>query len=257
MNQTRDQLLLPPQVNGGGYISVEWPAPASVHAVSSTRLGGGSTGCYRSNNLGEHVGESLKRVQQNRQQLQQQLALPAAPLWLNQVHGDQVILAEKYKPGCLGDAMVAKQLRQVCVVMTADCLPILLSSRCGTVVAAVHGGWRSLAAGILDKTIFACEQPMVFAWLGPAISQPCFEVSEDVYQAFKQRGATYEAAFISSRSGHYWADLYMLARINLVALGVEQIYGGDYCTYRQADWFYSYRRDGQATGRQASFIWMD
>jgi YfiH family protein len=235
-----------------------------VHAWSTTRLQGVSDAPYQGLNLALHVGDSADAVQHNRQLLTQVLALPQSPLWLDQVHGYQVVNAAEWagvdeSEHCLqADAAYSPQAGDVCVVMTADCLPLLMCNRRGDRVAAVHAGWRGLAAGVIESTLTALQQPAteLLVWLGPAIGPSAFEVGEEVRQVFIAEDAGAAAAFQQNRPGHYLADIYSLARRRLQACGVHAIYGGDYCTFDDADHFYSYRRDGK-TGRQASLIWFD
>lgn len=235
----------------------DWPAPANVHAVCSTRLGGCSTGAFASLNLGSHVGDEPARVTQNRSQYQQAAALPAAPVWLNQVHGTAVAtLSANSTAGITADAAVSRQPGVVATVMTADCLPLLLCDSDGTQVAAVHAGWRGLCDGIIETTLAHFKRPAeVLVYLGPAISQAAFEVGSEVRDAFIKHDPAAAQAFICGKAGKYQADLYQLARQRLAACGVRQIYGGSYCTYQHSELFFSYRRDGQ-TGRMASSIWL-
>ncbi|SEB03662.1 conserved hypothetical protein [Alkalimonas amylolytica] len=238
-------------------IQPDWPAPATVKAISSTRLGGVSTGCYTGLNVGSHVGDQPAAVAANRQLLTAAAAMPQPPLWLEQVHGVQVAtLPRKSQKPLVADAAFSEQAGQVCTVMTADCLPVLLCDSNGTQVAAVHAGWRGLAAGVLEQTLAHFSRgSSVLAWLGPAIGPAVFEVGSEVVQQFTTTDPQAATAF-EQQSEHKWlADLYQLARLRLQRAGVQAIYGGGYCTYSQAELFYSYRRDGQ-TGRMASCIWL-
>ncbi|MDP4534835.1 peptidoglycan editing factor PgeF [Alkalimonas collagenimarina] len=238
-------------------ITPDWPAPACVKAFSSTRLGGCSLGDFASLNLGDHVGDKPELVRQNRQVLQQHAGMPTEPVWLQQVHGINVVrLPEQAKTSLQADAVVSSVEAQVCSVMTADCLPVLFCDRSGQQVAAAHAGWRGLLGGVLEATVARFEQPAeVLAWLGPAIGPEVFEVGPEVRQQFIATQATAEAAFQPSKADKWLANLYLLARLRLQAIGVTAIYGGDYCTLSQPELFFSYRRDGQ-TGRMASCIWL-
>lgn len=247
------------------HLTPNWPAPAHVRACITTRKGGVSTAPYASNNMGLHVGDAPAQVAQNRAALCAHLGLTKAPQWLEQIHGIKVVDAADDGLVRTADGSFSQTLGQACVVMTADCLPILLCDAAGTQVAAVHCGWRSLAKGItasaLDK--FSGARADILAYLGPAISQPQFEVGVDVLEAFFEsaRSLVHADAIAKSFSAaqrplHFYADIYALARAELNALGVTQIYGGDYCSYTQADDFYSYRRD-KITGRMASLIWLE
>lgn len=232
----------------------EWPAPTNVRALQTTRLGGVSIAPYASLNLGSHVGDAPLSVARNRHLLGS--LLPSEPIWLEQVHGTVVADADRASCLTVADACIAR--RSVCVVMTADCLPVLLCDRQGSVVGAAHAGWKGLAAGVIEATVQAMEvapQEMI-AWLGPAISRQAFEVGEEVRAAFVESDPEAAVAFMPGRPGKYLADIYRLARLRLNALGITQIYGGEYCTYGDPDRFFSCRRDG-VTGRQGTFIWLE
>jgi len=233
-----------------------WPAPANVKALQTTRLGGISSAPYDSLNLGDHVGDAPMSVARNRMLLN--TLLPSEPVWLKQVHG--TVVANADMAGCLpqGDAGIARHRDAVCVVMTADCLPVLLCDQQGSVVGAAHAGWKGLAAGIVEATVQAMDVAPhnLMAWLGPAISQQAFEVGEEVHAVFVDADPQAAAAFIPGEHGKWLADLYALTRLRLNALGITQIYGGGYCTYRERERFFSYRRDG-VTGRMGTFIWLD
>jgi hypothetical protein len=236
-----------------GWIRPQWPAPESVHAVSTTRSQGFSLPPYNELNLGAHVGDDIKLVLRNREYLSKALALPAEPLWLEQVHGVDVI----DERGICGDARIVHR-GEVAVVMTADCLPVLFCDQSGHQVAAAHAGWRGLEAGVLENTVarFNAAPDRILAWLGPAIGPDVFEVGEEVRDAFISHDVGAEAAFKPVRSGHWLADLYLLARQRLNTAGVTAIYGGGLCTFKDAERFFSFRRDRE-TGRMASLIWID
>lgn len=236
----------------------DWPVPDNVQAVCSTRVGGVSSNRYNSLNLAQHVEDDAKAVQKNRAIYQQEALMPTAPLWLNQVHGINVAeLSLSCVEPIIADACFTKEPKQICTVMTADCLPLLICDQAGRQVAAIHAGWRGLCAGIIEQTVAKFSQPQqLLVWLGPAISQAQFEVGEEVRSAFMQQDLKAAKAFISQSNNKYLADLYQLAKMRLHTLGVRAIYGGDYCTYQQSELFFSYRRDGE-TGRMASSIWLD
>jgi polyphenol oxidase len=227
-----------------------------VRAISTLRTGGVSRAPYDSFNLASHVGDNSQAVAQNRRCLRDQLSLPGEPAWLDQVHSNVVVTAAEWPSPPRADACVTHQARRVCAVLTADCLPVLFCSRSGDRVAAAHAGWRGLAAGILDNTVATLDVPgnELIAWLGPAISQPAFEVGDDVRAAFLTRDDSAVEYFTPNARGRWQCDLYELARRNLRKLGVREIYGGEHCTYAEADCFFSYRRDGQC-GRMATLIW--
>lgn len=238
------------------WIVPDWPAPPGVRALQTTRQGGVSQGPYASLNLGDHVGDIPESVAANRQRLLG--FLPKQPLWLHQVHGIVVADTEKGCDGISADASVARRTGDVCAVLTADCLPVLLCNDSGTVVAAVHAGWRSLAGGIIEAAVrkMACPGQQIMAWLGPAIGPEHFEVGEEVRAAFvAQNLQAREAFFPGEKEGKWLGDLCGLARQRLSCLGVHRVYGGHWCTMRDRALFFSYRREGN-TGRMGSFIWL-
>lgn len=246
----------------------DWPAPPNVKALQTTRHGGASAAPYDSLNLGDHVGDAPLAVAHNRQLLSS--LLPVEPVWLNQVHG--TVVAKTATAACRpqADACVAMRRAEVCAVMTADCLPVLLCDDSGSVVGAAHAGWRGLCDGVIERTVQAMGVPpsTLMAWLGPAIGPSAFEVGAEVRAAFVAKQPQAAAAFLPSpasgrgaggegreESSKYLADLYLLARQRLLALGITRIYGGGLCTYTDRMRFFSYRRDG-ATGRMGTFIWL-
>ena len=241
------------------WIEPDWPAPGNVRVLSTTRDGGLSEGVFAGLNLGAHVGDEPARVEANRARLQQAAQLPGPLNWLNQVHGTAVHrVGSDYERAPDADAACAQQAGQACIVMTADCLPVLFCDRAGTVVAAAHAGWRGLHGGVLEASIAAmgCEPGEILTWLGPAIGPTAFEVGGEVREAFMAEQAEAESAFVPSVSEGKWlADIYRLARLRLARAGVNAVYGGEFCTFSDGDQFYSYRRDGQ-TGRMASLIWL-
>ena len=248
-------------------LTPDWPAPKNVRALQTTRIGGFSAAPYDSLNLGDHVGDAPLVVRRNRMMLN--TLLPSEPVWLKQVHG--VTVVDAARADCLpeADACISAHPGAVCVVMTADCLPVLLCDDQGTVVGAVHAGWRGLCDGVIEQAVQAMAVPptSLMAWLGPAIGAQAFEVGDEVRAAFVAAQPQAAAAFVPSplraKSGastpgenkKWLADIYQLARLRLNALGISRIYGGDFCTYTDHARFYSYRRDG-VTGRIGTFIWL-
>jgi YfiH family protein len=253
----------------------QWPAPGGVRAIATLRGGGVSVAPYASFNLGDHVGDVAAAVAENRRRLAAAVGLPAEPVWLRQVHGIQVadldarsrigasVDVDAAGPNAAGgwgpaDAAFTRRPGRVCAILTADCLPILLASESGDGVAAAHAGWRGLAAGVIEATVraFGVSPEKLLAWLGPAIGPRHFEVGVEVREALLQGDRDGEAAFIANARGRFMADLGMLARRRLAALGVSRVYGGGECTYADRDRYFSHRRDG-VTGRQAALIWLD
>jgi hypothetical protein len=237
------------------WIEPDWPAPAGIRAVSTLRAGGTSSGPYASLNLGHHVGDDAERVRENRRRLYRELSLPEEPVWLQQVHGTRIIDAANPDDG-VADGSIAARSSVVCAVMTADCLPILLCSKDGERVAAVHGGWRGLAAGVLAAAVEALGTNELAAWLGPAIGPEAFEVGDEVRSAFVDQYAELAETFHPTDEGRWLADIYAIARSQLTALGIPECYGGGFCTYSDTERFFSYRRDG-TTGRMATLIWRE
>ena len=248
------------------FIVPNWPAPANVKALQTTRNGGVSQAPYASLNLGAHVSDDGIRVAKNRQLLNPYL--PSEPVWVNQVHGVEVIDAAQST--CLqdADASFTTQANVVCVTMTADCLPVLLCDKAGTVVAAVHAGWRGLCDGAIEAAVskLPVEKSEILAWLGPAIGPDAFEVGDEVRQQFMQHDSQAEQAF--KQHGSKWlCNMYLIAQQRLNKLGVTQVYGGSalglcdenrsehFCTYTDEARFFSFRRDN-VTGRMASLIWL-
>lgn len=235
----------------------DWPAPSTIKTASTTRLGGFSSSPFDGFNLALHVGDAVSKVNKNRHLLNKTIPLPESPRWLNQIHGTHVCSASDWQEGDEADAIVSNTINQVCAIMTADCLPILLCNQQGDWIAAIHAGWRSLATGIIEKTVRKYKQPTqdIMVWLGPAIGPTQFEVGNDVFQAFCQHSEQAQSAFQQTDPDHYLADIYLLATLQLNKLGVDTIYGGAYCTVSDSNRFFSYRRDG-ITGRMASMIWI-
>lgn len=242
-------------LNKADFIIPDWPAPANVKAIQTTRNGGFSVAPYYCLNLGEHVQDDSLSVRKNRQLLRQHL--PSEPVWLNQVHGVEVIDAATCQSLHDADASFSTNENVVCVTMTADCLPVLLCNQKGTAVAAIHAGWRSLCDGVIEATIKSLDVPSsdLMAWLGPAIGSKAFEVGHEVRSAFMAKDNQAEQAF--SPIGDKWlGDLYSIARQRLNNQGITKIYGGGECTYHNSDQYFSFRRDG-VTGRMATMIWFE
>ena len=239
-----------------GWIAPDWPAPACVRSLVTTREGGVSSGAHANFNLGLSAGDAAEAVHANRALLRAHL--PRDPAWLKQVHGARVVIADDLVGTPEADASIARNAGTVCTVMIADCLPVLLCSARGDVVGIAHAGWRGLSSGVVENTIAALGSPAVnlLAYLGPAIGPTAFEVGADVRDAFLSADPGADAAFKPHTAGKWLADLFALARRRLTNCGVTQIYGGGLCTYRDPARFYSYRRD-RTTGRMAALIWLD
>jgi YfiH family protein len=234
-------------------IRPDWPAPATVRAFTTTRGGGFSRGAWHSLNLGWHCGDDGTHVSENHKLLER--LLPSSPQWLRQVHGITVVEHPGGVDGEVeGDALLTRCSGRACAVLTADCLPVFLCNDAADCVAVAHAGWRGLAGGVLQATAAAMKEAPenIMAWLGPAIGPAVYEVGEDVIQAFDD-GASH--CFVK-RGDRWLFDLHGAARFILGQAGIERIYGGDFCTFSDADRFFSFRRDGM-TGRMASVIWLE
>ena len=255
------------------WLLPQWPAPAHVHAVCTTRAGGTSVAPYDSLNLGEHVGDDPVAVGANRAILQR--AIAAQPVFLSQVHGAQSVwLSGTTVHGTAADGCVTDQSRVACTIMVADCLPVLLTNEHGSRVAAAHAGWRGLAGqggrGIVETVVERLAAlggdagggppSRIMAWLGPCIGPDAFEVGDEVRDAFVAHERAALPMFRAKSEGKWLADLQGLARLRLAALGVTQIYGNDgssaWCTVSNPSRFFSHRRDG-VSGRMATCIWLD
>ena len=239
------------------WIAPDWSAPAHVRVLSTLRAGGVSDGRYASLNLAAHVGDRPAAVAANRLLLREAAHLPAEPLWLEQVHGTDVIRHPGDSRHVRADASVAFEPGRVCAVMTADCLPVVLTDRGGTRLGVAHAGWRGLLDGIVEATIAALgtTPAELRAWLGPAIGPDAFEVGDEVRAVFAERNQAAVEYFRRNERNRYQADLYGLARLALAAAGVGSVHGGGWCTHRESERFFSFRRDG-VTGRMATLAWL-
>lgn len=236
-----------------GRINPDWPAPAHVRAFSTTRVGGVSSGPWSGFNLGDHCGDEPENVLHNRKLLNRDLPSPVR--WIQQVHGHAVWLYSRDDGNEVkADATVSFRPGEVCAVLTADCLPVFFCNERGDRVGIAHAGWRGLAAGVLESTIKALDEnpASLVAWLGPAIGPAVYEVGPDVVESFYGER---EAAF-AAHGDRYLMDIYTIARMKLERSGVRAVGGGGFCTFTDAERFYSYRRDG-TTGRMAHLIWIE
>jgi YfiH family protein len=240
--------------------SPDWPVASLVRAAVVARSGGVSAAGYAQLNLASHVGDDPQLVARNRQLLVEELALPGEPVWLDQVHGRRVVqLPFAAGEGLQADGAYTLEPAVVCAVLTADCLPLLISSRCGGAVAALHAGWRGLVGGVIEEGIGQLVRHgfmpgSLCVWLGPAIGADHFEVGDEVREQFLADDPASVSAFVANRPGHWLADIYQLARSRLDRLGVGWVGGGGECTYCDSQRYFSYRRQQQC-GRFASLIW--
>jgi hypothetical protein len=254
----RDSMKAALGAAGEAWIVPDWPVPANVRAFVTTRAGGVSEGEYASLNLGARSGDAAQNVEANRRIVRAHL--PQAPRWLAQVHGAEVAMVDDLADdaNAMADAAVARRPGRVCTVLTADCMPLFLADEWGTHVAVAHAGWRGMAGGVIESAIAAMGSPPagLVAWMGPAIGPEAFEVGPEVREAFMAGDPASDAAFRSRRPGKFMADLYALARLRLARAGVREVHGGSFCTFHDADRFFSYRREKKG-GRMGAFIWME
>lgn len=238
-------------------IEANWNAPPRVKALCTTRAAGFSDSPYDSLNLAAHVGDEFKVVMRNRELLCDRLNLPSEPGWLEQTHSTRVVNLER-DSNRLADAAITRKPGTVAAVLTADCLPIFLSNRSGTEVAAIHAGWRGLADGIIEATVTEMQSTpdQMLAWIGPGISQPCFEVGDEVREIYITNNNDANNHFIANGVGHWLCDLSGLAADTLTQAGLPEINRSKYCSFSDESLFYSYRRNA-VTGRMASLIWID
>jgi purine-nucleoside/S-methyl-5'-thioadenosine phosphorylase / adenosine deaminase len=237
------------------WIIPDWPAPARVKSLITTRRGGVSAGVYAGLNLGLRTGDDEAAVRANLEQVR--ACLPQEPKWLRQVHGSRVVAIDGLTEIPEADGSVARQAGTVCVVVIADCMPVLLCDQAGGVVGIAHAGWRGLSSGVIENTVseMGVAPARLLAYLGPAIGPGAFEVGADVRDAFLAADSGADQAFMPCRDYKWLADLFQLARRRLARCGVRQVYGGGLCTYSDPAHFYSYRRD-KTTGRMAALIWL-
>jgi len=241
-----------------GWLPATWPAPAHVHAGTTTRIGGVSPAPYASFNLADHVGDNPACVEHNRKLLCHSLCLSASPCWLQQTHGNRIIDVTGSFIKQEGDGSYTCHKHRICAVLTADCLPLLLCDARGMQISAIHVGWRGFSKNIITNAVSRFTSPTrdLLAWIGPCISAEHYEVGPEVHAACMRVTGDPAIGFAPTRNNHWLADLVALARFQLRACGVRHIHGGDHCTFVETERFYSYRRDGE-TGRMASLIWME
>jgi len=236
------------------WLKADWPAADFIKAGTTLRQGGVSEAPYASFNLATHVGDKFTAVKQNRMMLN----VPDSPQWLQQTHSTKAVLLPNDEVTPEADAAYTSEKNIVCAVMTADCLPLLITNEQGSCVAAIHAGWRGLCDGIIEATIkkLATDPESLLVWLGPAIGPDVYEVGKEVYDAFTKDNHLAKQAFTSVSEQHWLFDIYLAAKLRLNIAGIKQIYGGDHCTLTEKEKFFSYRRD-KVTGRMASMIWIE
>ncbi|MCG6201132.1 peptidoglycan editing factor PgeF [Psychromonas antarctica] len=244
------------------FITPNWSAPAHIHAFSTTRLGGSSRDPYQGLNLALHVQDDPVIVLKNRILLADSLALPGPLFWLKQTHSTNLLkLDADSSDSVMADAIWTPLKNKPCIVMTADCLPVLITDKKGSFVSAIHAGWRGLSDGIIEQSIVAiCDSLKInstelLVWLGPCIGRHAFQVGNEVRAEFIAQDKLAVSAFTADKD-RWLADLQQLAMLRLAPFNITQITRSDHCTFTESELFYSYRRDGN-TGRMASLIWID
>lgn len=235
----------------------DWPAPENINACTTTRVGGNSVGMYQGMNLAAHVGDDVTAVELNRSLLKDQINLPTEPFWLQQIHSNNITTVTSENNFSKADGAVTDNKNIVCAVLTADCLPVLLCDKSGKKVMAVHAGWRGLDAGIIHNAVTSMnvDPQELLVWMGPAISGAVYEVGIEVYNKLSKT-ELHKNSFERVDETHWLCDLVALATVDFNQCGIDNIYGGKFCTFQQKSDFYSYRRDGEC-GRMASLIWME
>jgi len=244
------------------FLAANWPAPPHIHAGTTLRTGGVSKPPYDQLNLGMHVNDEQSCVLANRKRLVEDLQLPAEPVWLNQVHGNNIIRLGSTNNSEItintADGSYSTEANKVCVVMTADCLPLLLCDDGGQQVAAIHVGWRGFSKNIITTALekFICPNEKILAWLGPCICARHYETGVEVHDACLSIFSAAKEAFSPGRPLHWQTDLHKLVSLYLQEQGLNKIYGEQRCTYHENESFFSYRKN-KDTGRMASLIWAD
>ncbi len=232
-----------------------WPAPNNICGLTTTRLGGVSLNEYATNNLGLHVNDNYADVILNRANLRKNLQLPGEPFWLEQTHTNVCTVVHDENASRHADAAISQNRKIPLVILTADCVPIILCNKQGTEIAAIHAGWKGLVSGIIENTVsnFSTNCEDYLAWIGPSICQKCYATGSDVYQSFTKKYTYLEESFVKKDSQIY-ADLANIAKLILNNLGIKQIYLSNACTFEENDKYYSYRHQAK-TGRIATLIW--
>jgi polyphenol oxidase len=241
------------QMNRDPFIIPEWKVPENIKAIQTIRINGFSSKGFSSFNLSESCGDNLNDVSKNIYKLKSYL--PVSPKWLNQTHSSKVIRLPNQLSDA--DASYSRSKKTICTILTADCLPILLTDTLGSFVASIHAGWRGMAFGVIENTFKKIGiSSKAIVWLGPCISKKNFEVGLDVYDIYIKRDPRTAICFDYKGNGKFNFDLILAAKIKLKNLGVLNVSSINKCTFDDSDNFFSYRRDGN-TGRMASLVWID
>ncbi len=245
------------------YLKANWPLSAKIHAFTTLRPEGYSQDIFAGLNLSYRVQDDANAVDQNVTKLVQEMQLPYRPEWIHQVHGAKVVNADQMLASTEADGVYTHQSGKICAVLTADCLPILLCHPKNLGIAALHAGWRSLHQGIVEAGLNALNLPAheLYVWLGPAIAQKAYVVGNEFREAFLDLNPRLSEAFYQDEDQQWHGDLYAIAKTQLQDLGVQHIYGGEYCTYSDPTRFYSarysLRHNDHTGGRMATLIWVE
>ena len=209
---------------------------------------------YDSFNVADHVADDPEKVFDNREKLVKYFDLPNEPRYLDQIHSDKCLSFDNSE--CEGDALYTNKKNKVCAILTADCLPIFITDALGQEVAVIHAGWKGLLMGVIENTLRSFDSNNLVAHFGPAISQDSFEVGDDVRDLYISKDRIFKSAFRTTSDKHY-LDLYHAAKLILNSFDIYKISGGNECTFKQMDEYFSYRRDGKHSGRMANLIWIN
>ena len=233
--------------------------PANVKLLSTQRFinGGKSSGNFENFNLALHVNDSSDRVLENRKILKSHYDLPSNPVWINQIHSSICVDAASIKANIEADASYSSKIGIVCAIMTADCLPVFVSKKDGSMVGIAHAGWRGLVSGVIENLVssFNSDGGDLLVHLGPAISKNYFEVGDEVKKLYLSKNVNFRRSFSKENNKNY-LDLYDAARVVLESFQIKLISGGNRCTFKESSDFFSYRRDGINSGRMAHLIWI-
>ena len=234
--------------------------PENVKFLSTERFieGGSSSGNLENFNLALHLNDSEVNVLANRLVLKSYYALPSEPVWIYQTHSSICVNASEVNSIVKADASFTSLPGVVCGVLTADCLPVFVSKKDGSMVGIAHAGWRGMISGVVENLIesFDCNGAELVVHLGPAISSNCFEVGEAIKDLYLSKNNNFKRSF-SFNNNKYYLDLYEAVKIILEDFKVVSISGGDRCTFLESEHYFSYRRDGDISGRMAHLIWME
>jgi len=204
-------------------------------------------------NLANHVSDDPETVFENRKKLIQYFNLPSEPRYIDQIHSNKCLIFDNSE--CEGDALYTNKKNEVCAILTADCLPIFITDTLGQEVAVIHAGWKGLLRGVIEQTIKFFDSKSLVAHFGPAISQDSFEVGEEVRDQYISKDNNFQSSF-KTNSGKNYLDLYHAAKFILNSFDIYEISGGNECTFKQKGEYFSYRRDGNNSGRMGNLIWI-